>query len=532
MSEAQDGDQVKASIDKLFTLFEKNDLLWGMRYIPHYFRKPSPPFHLKITQEADKNLYLAIQAPRGSAKSTMLTFLKPIHYICFKKRRFIIICQNTYKKAAASLESIKIEFRDNVLLKKDFPVEMRKDAEGDTIFRHSDGYEVRVLCKGADQIGSIRGEKFGAYRPDLIIVDDLEDDELVKSDDRRLDLENQFNEVIKYAGETGETRIVVIGTLLHDDSLMAKLVSRDKYKQYRKLFFRARNEVNGQKVSLWPEKWTVEYLDDLEKEDPIGFGKEMQGDPSKGSIETFRREDFRYWDVQEGKIVLFNKDNQVRARWNYTDCKAAISGDLAWEEKRESDSTVIFPALITPNSEILFEEYICRRGMRPNECEDILFDMAARLEKLTGKRVPIGFEKAKLEKVMKWFLGEAMRRRNKYLWLRDLQWDGDKLQRIMMRLSNRYAQHAIYHKRGMGDLENQLIRLRSTPHDDIADAAQGAVQMLEYAPRKTIAKVDMEDPGFEKLRSLVIKKRDKNRTPFIFGRKKQRFTEVPYIKTF
>ena len=506
---------------KLYEQFASNPLLFGMFYMPHYFRVESPAFHLKILNVLRDCFYVAIQAPRGSAKSTIIVQVNPTHSIAFKKVHFIIICQNTYKKASAALEAIKLEFRDNQRLKNDFGVELRKDAEGDSIFRHRDGYEVRVLCKGADQIGSIRGEKFGAYRPDLIIVDDLEDDELVKNPERRADLEAQFNEVLKYAGEAGVTRFNVIGTILHDDSLMAKLVSKDKYKQYRKLFFKARNIVGGEKVSLWPEKWTVEALDALEAEDPIGFSKEMQGDPSKGTIETFRYEDFRYWDEVEGGVVLYNQHNQVLARWAYDECKAAISADLAWEEKRESDSTVIFPAFITPNGQILFDNYICRKGMRPNEVEEALFEMSFRLEKLTKSRVPIGFEKAKLEKVMKWFLGEAMRRRKVYLWLKDLQWDGDKLQRIMVRLSNRYANHVIFHKRGMGELENQLIRLRSVAHDDIADAAQGVVQLLEYPKNIKVKPVEMDT--FMKLRQWNIEQKKPKKEAYSFGKKPYKF---------
>ena len=174
----------------LYRHYSENKLLFGKMYFPHYFRRESPAFHVNIVEVAGRNLDTAIQAPRGSAKSTVEAFLDTIHGICFKRERFIIIVQNTYAKASASLNNIKFEFRDNDRLKGDFNVSMeRKDAEGDTIFSHPDGFSVRVLCKGADQLGSIRGERFGAYRPSLILVDDLEDDELVRNAERRLELE-------------------------------------------------------------------------------------------------------------------------------------------------------------------------------------------------------------------------------------------------------------------------------------------------------------------------------------------------------
>lgn len=510
--------------EELSKALSENELLWGMLYCKTYFRKESPLFHLRVLEDSLKFPNLAVQAPRGSAKSVLLTFLKPSHGIAHKKFHFIIIVQNTYAKAAASLNNIKAEFKENKAVIQDYQIKLIKDAEGDTVFQHPDGFKTRVLCKGADQLGSIRGERFGAYRPDLILIDDLEDDEMVRNAERRSELEKQFNEVIKYAGD-GDTRIIVIGTILHDDSLMAKLVSKYQYKNFRKLFFQAKYTWKGEVCSLWPQKWSLETLAQMEAEDPSGFAKEMQGDPSSGSMETMSRENFRYWTIENNQAILFDENSHIKARYDLSDCKAAISCDLAWEEKRDSDFSVIFPAFMTPNSEILFEEHIYKKGLRPEELEEILFSMTDRLEALTKKRVPIGFEKAKLEKVAKHLLGLAMRRRNRYLWLKDLQWDGDKLQRIYTRLSNRYAQHSIYHKRGMGELENQLIRLRSVAHDDLADGAQGVVQLLQFAPQKK--KPTQPEDTFKFWQKQTPRYKEKNRSNYVFGIK----SKVPQIKS-
>lgn len=493
-------------------LLSSNPMLWGKIYCARHFSKPTAPFHLEIVKELLATDRLAIAAPRESAKSTIVSFLYPSHSIAFKKRRFIIIVQNTFAKAAGSLETIKAEFKENTKILNDFKVKMIKDREGDTIFQHPDGFKTRVLCKGHDQIGSIRGEKFEAYRPDLIIVDDLEDDELVKNPERRVWIKDLFDNALTLSGGVGNLKICVIGTILHDDSQMAKLVSKIEYKEFTKMIFRARRR-NGE--SLWPEKWTLEYLAWLEKEKPETFAKEMQNDPSSGMMEGISRKDFRYWRIENNQAVLFNEVEEVVARWKLSDCKAAVAYDLAWEEKRDSDFAVAFPAFLTPSSDILFDEYFCKRGLRPAEFEETAFSMDVRLEALTGKRVAHGFEKAKLEKVMKWWLGEAMRRRNKFLWLKDLQWDGDKIQRILTRLGNRYAQHSVYHKKGMGDLENQLIRIRSVAHDDIADAAQGVVQLLNYAP--TTKKPEEQTNVFDWWKQQTPRWRESHKSNYVFG---------------
>ncbi len=500
--------------------FIENPLLFGHKYFSNHFRDTSPKFHAKLLAESYGNRFFAVQAPRGSAKSTVLSFLKPTHSICFKLKRFIIIVQNTYKKSVGTLEGIKDEIRYNENLRRDFGIELEKDAEGDTIFRHRDGFRTRVLCKGVEQIGAVRGERFGAYRPDYIIGDDMEDDEMVKSAERRQSLKELFNNALIPAGDIKNLDVDIIGTILHDDSLMAELVSKEKYTEYRKLFYKARykDKFTGEILSLWPERWTVDDLNDIERNNPEAFAKEMQGDPSSGSLETIRREDFRYWRIEEGCAVLYGVDSEIVAKWKMTDCRAAIGIDLAWEVKKSSDFAAIIPGLVTPANQLLVCDYIFKRGLRPDEFEDIIFGMNETYEKLTGKRVQFGFEKANLEKVMKWFLEEAMKRRGKYLWFKDINWGTtDKIARIMFRIANRYSQHSVYHKKGMGDLENQLIRLRSSPHDDLADALAMLPEMLYYA--SNVKKIEAPQDKFMEMRKHTPLYRERNKSKYIFGAK-------------
>lgn len=515
----------KEECDKLYKQFLDDPFLFGLVYCEQHFRKQPGKFHIQISDAACAERFLAVQAPRESAKSTILTFLHIFHGLCFKKYRFIVIVQNTFSKAASSLDTIKSEFRENPMIILDFPIGLERDSQGDAIFRHKDGFKTRVLCKGADQIGSIRGEKFDAYRPDLILIDDLEDDELVKNPERRQELKNAFDEALLPAGERGKVKVIAIGTILHDDCLMADLAvaANEKYPEFKKLFYRARNiDPQGNKFSLWPQQWSVADLDELEQKKPAVFAKEYQGDPSSGSLETIQRKDFRSWAMDGLEAVLYDTNNQPTARWQLRDCKAAIGCDLAWEDKQASDFSAIVPGLVTPANDLLIDTYIAKKGLRPNELENLIFELSTKYERLTGKRVQIGFEKAKLEKVMKWFLGEAQRRRNKFLWLTDINWGTrDKIERVLARLGNRYAQHSVFHKTGMGDLENQLIRLRSTAHDDIADAAAMLPEMLSFASTKKVPTPKSDKFEWLRTQTPIWKDRAQRNTPYVFGRQEK-----------
>lgn len=485
----------------IYGYYRDYSLLWFYNYFPHHCRLKIPTFHVRIVGAAQDSRFLAVAAPRESAKSTILLFLKPTHDIIFKRKRFILIVSNTFKKAAMALDTIKKELTENQALIRDFRgITISKDAEGDSEFTHADGFSTKVLCKGVDQIGSVRGVKFGAWRPDLVIGDDMEDDELVKNPVRRAELQQLFDEALIPAGERGTCQYIMVGTVLHDDALIAKLVSLDQgiYPEWKKLFFRARRH-DG--TSLWPEKWSLADLNQLEKDKPTVFAKEYQNDPVAGRNAKFRREDFRYWQLEDGEYRLHNEHGEVVSRGRLMDCVPAIACDLAWKEKRESDSCVILPGFLTPNSEILIEEYVTGKGLKPTDVAENLFVMADRLKKQTGQDPAIGFEKAMLENVTQWFLKQEMRRRNTFLLTKELVWDADKITRIETRLISRYSQHVIYHKRGMGDLEHQLERHPYGAHDDIVDAEQGLVQLLQF-PRKVRAALNPSDE-FDNLQKIA-----------------------------
>jgi phage terminase large subunit-like protein len=123
--------------------------------------------------------------------------------------------------------------------------------------------------------------------------------------------------------------------------------------------------------------------------------------------------------------------------------------------------------------------------------------MEKRMRELTGDIIPIGFEKAKIEKVVSWFLRQAMKKRNHYLVLRSVPWVTDKIERIITRLQPRYKAGVIYHKRGMGKLEQQLIQFPEGVHDDLPDAAQMVSYLLNNG--RTVKQQKPEDSTFDKL---------------------------------
>lgn len=69
----------------------------------------------------------------------------------------------------------------------------------------------------AEAIGSgkkVRGRRHRNWRPDLIVLDDIENDENVNTPEQRRKLKNWFDKAVSKAGDT-YTDIMYIGTILH-----------------------------------------------------------------------------------------------------------------------------------------------------------------------------------------------------------------------------------------------------------------------------------------------------------------------------
>jgi hypothetical protein len=193
------------------------------------------------------------------------------------------------------------------------------------------------------------------------------------------------------------------------------------------------------------------------------------------------------------------------------------------------------PGFITPQGDILIDNYINEKGMRPDRYCELLFTMEKKLNGLTKTIVPIGFEKAMLEKVSRWILKQEMRKRNHWLICKDQSWESDKITRIETVLQPKYANTIVYHRQGMGDLEHQLVRFPSGEHDDLIDAEQSLIRLLEFPKGQPIHKESKTDFDWWRDRSIEYKKERlgiKEKKPFVFGKKRQKWVTIPHKQGF
>jgi predicted phage terminase large subunit-like protein len=241
---------------------------------------PTPDFHREGWEiYCSDVLAAALAAPRGHAKSTAFTHDFILANVCFRTARYVIIIGSSEEMAVEHLGDIANELRDNEELRQEFRIkELIQDQKTDIIVECLDGYQFRILARGAEQ--KIRGRKWKGRRPDLIVGDDLEDDEQVENKDRRKKFRKWFFRAAKQALRLGG-RIRVHGTILNKDALLNHLIHN---KSWVSKVYKAHKSFSDFIDILWPERFSEAILRAIRQEfinegDSAGYSQEMLNDP-------------------------------------------------------------------------------------------------------------------------------------------------------------------------------------------------------------------------------------------------------------
>ncbi|WP_298434539.1 phage terminase large subunit [Geobacter sp.] len=260
-------------------------------YFPHYFAKPASNLHRYFAKRYPAMIERALEtgqgdkeadaAPRGNAKSTWTTFGLILWATAYRKRRYPLIVSETRGQAESFLSFIKLELESNERLQQDFPELVGEGPvwRSDQIITRNG---VKIQAAGAGQ--KLRGLRHGSCRPDLVVGDDLENDESVESPEQRKKLENWFFKALMKIGQP-DTVYIVVGTILHYDSLLSRLLEKPGWKGQK---FRAVMRWSGA-TRRW-EEWERIFSD-------LSVGKEAAEAAADNYFETHREEMLRHTEV-------------------------------------------------------------------------------------------------------------------------------------------------------------------------------------------------------------------------------------------
>ncbi len=493
--------------------------LFGKAYLSHYFTLPTPAFHKRLARLWTKQVMggrvplgedlnailsgegcrLVIAAPRGHAKSTVMSLQNVLHAALYGYRKYILLISDTESQASAFLDAIKTELETNDAILRDFG-DMRGKVWKSSVILLKNG--VRIDALGSGQ--KLRGRRHGARRPDLILLDDIENDEDVLSADSREKLRRWFFGAVSKAGDA-YTSIVFVGTVLHHDSLLVRLLDNPAYRgmklqaverfsrsplweTWRKLytdlrdprrdktarrFFSAhrREMLAGTRV-LWRAKadyYRLMCMMVSEGEDT--FYQEMQNTPIDPSARLFPGEWFRFYDESELDL------RRGFTFFGYCDPSLGKSA--------ESDYSAIVTLARHDQSGLI---YVLDADLDRRHPDDIIRDVLEKarwlMREYGGQYAAFGAETNQFQ----WFLKERLAAESAaarlYLPLREVRASGDKVMRIQS-LQPDIRNGYIRFRRDQVLLLRQLEQFPMGRYDDGPDALAGAVRLTRQGDRVT-----------------------------------------------
>lgn len=251
-------------------------------YFPHYVKYDNSLLHdflyaeLPALVRHPEGQMLGIAAPRGEAKSTITSQIFVIWCIVYRLKHFIPIIMDAFDQAATMLEAIKAELEANPRLAMDFPDAVgqgRVWQQGVIVTRQN----IKVQAFGSGK--RMRGLRHGPHRPDLVICDDLENDENVRSPEQRDKLESWLKKtVLKLGAADGSMDVVYIGTVLHYDSVLARILKNPLWKTRR---FKAMIEW-PHRMDLW-DRFEELLLNQGELQ-ALEFYRQRQSEMDRGAV--------------------------------------------------------------------------------------------------------------------------------------------------------------------------------------------------------------------------------------------------------
>lgn len=265
-------------------------------FLPHLLTAKVPAFHSEIYSLLPKEKRLVVAAPRGFAKSTISSVIYPVFLGAtgvYAKDICIVSASETL--AVEMLRRIKREFDQNEKIKQYFG-DLKTEKWSETHFITKTGVTFRARGAG----GQIRG-----FRPDCLILDDIETDELVESEEQRKKLKDWlFKACLNTLLPHGQ--FILVGSVIHPLSVLNDLLHTDLGWTKRK--FQAYKEARQEPgYELWPDLWPHDKLQARKKEiGSFAFSSEFLNDPISDETAPIKEHQIRYWNElpQQLSVVI------------------------------------------------------------------------------------------------------------------------------------------------------------------------------------------------------------------------------------
>lgn len=424
---------------------------------PHYFTYPPAPLHYELAEllTSDKSVIIAL--PREYAKSTYAWVFFPAWNVLHAKYKYIVYIASSLEKAKTHFRNLKAELLSHPLLLHLMNVLRDTETEFEYQDLTSDSF-VLIQVYGAGQ--NLRGIRYRERRPDIVIVDDVESLESSMSETQRQKLKEWFFADVMPL--SAQARFFVIGTVLHQDSLLNSLINDPPAG-----FTVIKRAILEDGKPTWSAKFPLERVlqlkEDFRKQGLLHrFYTEYMNEPIAEETQIFKQSYFRYYDPKSLDVSSLNVFTTV---------------DLAISQKQEADYTAVVTVGVSSSNEwyVLDVDY---GRYTPDQQIEAIFRAVQKWRPLV-----VGIETVAYQKALMHYLVKEQTSRNFFFRVKELTAERKKELRIST-LSARYASGTVYHPNSapwLAELEGELLMFPRGKHDDVIDAL-AYMEQIAYPP--------------------------------------------------
>lgn len=414
-----------------------------------------PEFHRELYKILPRINRAVIAAPRGFAKSTISTVIYPlwlaISQVSYKN---IMIISASESFAVNLLRKIKVEIETNETILKYFG-DLRTDKWSENHIIVKGG--VQILAKGAE--GQVRG-----FRPDCVILDDIETDEGVLSEEQRKKLKDWlFKSCLNTLLPGGQ--FLLVGTILSQQSLLSELLTTDNG-WFKKKYMAYKDGIEKEGNELWPSLWPHSALQQRKAEiGSFAFSSEYMNNPIDDGAMPIKEDQISYW-------------SSIPDNLNYY-----IALDPAYSEDESSDYKVA--ALVGVDGQM--NRYLISY-IRTHESMSVFMQKVLTLWKIHSHEVVgLGVPCTGTEREFYRSFEEFCHRQGYFPPLQELKnifrdqtnvSHRNKQRRIIASLQPLFEVKKYFIGRDHSEAKDELLAIGSSKHDDVVDAMAYVEQMV------------------------------------------------------
>lgn len=464
----------EVSLEEIVQLAAVDSELYCRFFFPNTIRQPFTDFHKDAWNKMESVSRLVnLLMFRGSGKTSHCR-LYTSKQIAYGLSRTILYIGKSEGHAIRSTSWIKKQVEHNTAWTQAYGIRQGSKWQ-DTEFEMIVGPdEISIWIMAAGITGTIRGVNRDDYRPDLIVLDDVLDDENAHTEEQRQKINNlvygALLESLAPKSEAPHAKMVGANTPQNKEDFAVRALKDPEWTSavYGCWTPETANLPLEYQVSSWPDRWPSEEL-----------RKEKKSAAARNMLSTFQRE-------KECKLVS-SETTSFKIPWlkKYSLAPDGMMAVYAIDPvpppsenavkkgiyKTDFEAHVVWGAL---GDRRYLLDYRLQRGHEPSWSAMTFFDIQRR-----WRPIKTLVESVAYQKVLLWILRKEMERRRQYFSVMEYLTRENKFTRIVNAHNGSASAGKLYVRDDQVEFLEQFGTYPDVSNDDLLDASSIALRELE-----------------------------------------------------